>query len=149
MAFVNTVNDGAVVAGSRQLTINSVVYETNDLKFNYKVNRVVRTDGQGIPNGKRLVLGEVMGSATLQLNLGSSAPATVIPQPLMQFTTVDGVNTTVYCTVEDVGRDETKDGLMTVPITFSVNLSGAANTGSVSTSAATDSAFNPLVTGAF
>lgn len=108
--------DGSVVAGSRDLTINAIVYATDDFKYDIESSKIVRTDKNNVPSGRKTVRGETTGSATLQL----ATSATAVPDFGMQFTTTEGT-----FTIEKVGRTESKNGESKVPITFCLNITGS------------------------
>ena len=120
----NTVNDGSVVFGSLQLTIASVVYETDDLTIDFDVSKIVRTDSQDGPTGRVMIQKETTGSATLMYSSSS------INKPAFgaQFSfTDDGL--TYTCTVEKCGKRRVKGGEAKIPMTFVVNITGSIVTG--------------------
>ena len=110
------VNDGSVVAGSRDLTINAVVYATDDFKLDTDSTEILRTDKNNVPSGRKVTRGQTTGTATLQL----ATAATAVPDFGMQFTTTEGT-----CTITKVGRTETKAGESKVPISFALNITGS------------------------
>lgn len=109
-------NDGSVVAGSRDLTIGAVVYATDDFKYDTNTNAILRTDKNQVPSGRKVTRGETTGTATLQL----ATTSTALPGLLAQFTETEGVH---YIT--HVGRAETKGGETKVPITFAKAITGS------------------------
>ena len=120
----NTVNDGSVVFGSLQLTIASVVYETDDLSIEYDVKKITRTDSQDGPTGRVMIVGEGTGTATLMYSSSSVNK----PANFAQFSfTDDGL--TYNCTVEKVGKRRAKAAESKIPITFVVNITGSVVTG--------------------
>ena len=120
----NTVNDGSVVFGSLQLTIASVVFETDDLEVKYSVKEIVRTDSQDGPTGRVMIVGTGEGTATLMYSSSSVNK----PANFAQFSfTDDGI--TYACTVKEVGKRRAKAGEAKIPITFVVNITGSVVTG--------------------
>lgn len=114
------INDGDVKAGSRDLTIpttSGTVFSTENFNLDPEVMRYVRKNGKGKPTGKLLVLGETMGSATLNF------PASTTAKPSFgdQFTTSED-SVTLKCTIEKVGLKETNGDVAKCDITFSVNI---------------------------
>lgn len=112
------INDGAIAAGSRTLTIDGETYATDD--FTVGPNEIstdqIRTDADNIPDGRRIVKGVTNGSATLQL----ASPTQALPEFGNFFTETEG---TFY--ILTVGRAETKDGETKVPITFYLQISAS------------------------
>jgi hypothetical protein len=109
-------NDGSVVAGSRDLTIGGIVYATDDFHYDMDSNEILRTDKNTIPSGRKLTRGPTSGSATLQLATGS----TVVPDVFATFVTTEG---TFY--LSKVGRAETKGGETKVPVSFLLAITGS------------------------
>lgn len=110
----NIVNDGSVQYGSRNLTIDGVVYATDDFSWNEETgSEIIRTAASGALSGRVSIKGALTGSATLQL----ADESTALPAWGAQFTVTEGV-----CTVTAVGRTETKDGETKVPISFVKNI---------------------------
>lgn len=108
--------DGSVLGGSRDLTINGVVYATDDFKYDIDSNQMLRTDKNNIPSGRKVTRGETTGTATLQL----ATISTAIPDFGMTFISTEG---TYYIT--KVGRAETKNGETKVPISFCLAITGS------------------------
>lgn len=107
---VNTIyNDSDVVYGARDLTINGVVYATDDFSLDHEVTEIVRTKKNERPSGQVAIKGRITGSATLQLATSSTA----LPEMGMTFTVTEGT-----FIVRKVGRTETKGGETKVPIEF-------------------------------
>jgi len=110
----NTIyNDGDVSYGSRDLTINGVVYATDDFNLTPDKTEILRTSRLERPTGKVVIKGLVRGTATLQLATSSTA----IPQIGHTFTVTEG-----DFVVDVVSRAETKGGETKVSIEFSEKL---------------------------
>lgn len=109
-------NDGSVVAGSRDLTIGGIVYATDDFHYDIDSNEILRTDKNTIPSGRKLTLGPTSGGCTLQLATGS----TIVPDQFSTFTTTEG---NFY--LSKVGRAETKGGETKVPVSFLKAITGS------------------------
>ena len=107
---VNTIyNDADVVFGSRELTINGVVYAADDFSLDHEVTEIVRTNKNDRPTGQVAIKGRITGSATLQLATSS----TPMPEMGMQFTVTEGT-----FVLRKVSRSESKGGETKVPIEF-------------------------------
>lgn len=102
-------NDAGVVAGSRDVTINGVIYTATDWKFDEDNTVITRHDKNNKVSGRKVVISETTGSGTLQL----ATTATPLPPARVSFTVPEG---TVYLT--KVGRAETNAGETTVPVTW-------------------------------
>lgn len=115
------INDGSVAAGSRDLTINAVVYATDDFHFDTDTNKILRTDKNNVPSGRKITRGETTGGATLQL----ATTSTALPDIAMTFVTAgpDGTNKTFY--LSKVGRAETKAGETKVAVSFEMAITGS------------------------
>jgi hypothetical protein len=113
-------NDGAIPFGGVVLTINSVTYIAEDIKLTKATNKIPRTDELGTLTGQVVVMGEISGSATLQL----AAAATAIP-PLGAtgvFTSVLSSEASATYILTSVGLEMSKDGYHKVPIEFTKKL---------------------------
>lgn len=113
---MDLLNDGSVVANSRDVTINGVIYTATDWKWDGGSTKIVRRDKNSKPSGRKLIVDENTGSATLQL----ATTSTVLPPERVPFTTTEG---TFY--LDKVGRSETNNGETTVPVTFCKAITGS------------------------
>lgn len=118
----NTINDSQVAYGSRQLidSTNSVTYETDDFECTPDVVRFLRTNGKGIGTGRVSFVRQYTGSCTI------SYPSSAVYQP--QFgdafsTSIDlfGTAASIMCTIDDVGKKETKGAETKVSIKYFIN----------------------------
>lgn len=114
-------NDGSVVAGSRDLVINSVTYATDDFHFDTDTTKIVRTDKNSIPSGRKIVRGECSGSCTLQL----ATTSTALPPFLGTFITVGPITATDMFYLTKIGRAETKGGETKVPVSFDLAITNS------------------------
>ena len=116
----DTINDGSVQFGSRRLSIGGNEYATDDFSYENDYTEIIRTNEQEVPDGQVIIKGRVTGTATLQLQSGST------PLPAFGQSFVEDEGT---FWIRKVGRAETKGGETKVPIEFVGQLS---NTVSVS-----------------
>ena len=107
------VNDGSVQFGSRSLTINGVVYATDDFSYDTATSEVVRTDHNEVPSGRVTFKGTSSGTATLQL----ASASTVVPAFGDQFTETEGI-----FTVTNISKAESEGGETKVNISFVLNI---------------------------
>ena len=108
------INDGQVQHGSRQLTIDGAVYETDDFSWDTATSTTVeRTNRLGVLTGRVSIKGGTTGSCTLQL----ADDAAVLPEWGDQFTTTEGT-----CSITSVGKREGKGAEMKVPVSFVLNV---------------------------
>ncbi len=110
------INDGAVQFGSRDLTINAVVYATDDFSYDVDGKTLLRTGSTDLPTGRVTIRGETTGSATLQL----ADATTIVPSFGAQCTITEGI-----ITISKVGKKQTKGGITTVPISFHLNITNS------------------------
>jgi hypothetical protein len=112
------INDGAVVAGSQDLTLsNGYTYATDDYKFDTSTKSVERTNSLDILTGRKVIQGGTTGSATLQF----SAANTPIPTIGLTFTDADSN----ACYITQVGKTMTKAGESKIPISFMVAITNS------------------------
>lgn len=115
------INDGTVQFGSRELTINAVVYETDDFSYDPSVTDFTRTNYKNKPTGQVYVKGKITGKCTVQLPEGSTnkptfgATFTTSPAP------ADEAGFIWFIT--KVGRAERKEGETKVSIEFALQIS--------------------------
>lgn len=108
--------DGSVLGGSRQLTINGTLYDTDDFKYDIDSNKILRTDKNTVPSGRKITRGETTGTATLQLATIST------PVPDFGHTFVQPEGTFI---IEKVGLTQTKNGESKIPISFCLAITGS------------------------
>lgn len=117
-APINTINDGDVVFGSRQLTIGAQAFETDDFNLDPATVRFLRTNGKGIATGRVTLKTELTGTASLMY----SSSSVTMPKFGDSFTTTyEGASIT--CTISKDPVKETKGAETKIPITFDVNIS--------------------------
>jgi hypothetical protein len=109
--------DGGVVAGvSADVTINGTVYAMNSFNQTTGTTKVLRTDRNNKPSGRKIIRGET--TATAELQLATSAT----PEP-------DVCDTFTYAAatweIESKGKTETKAGETVLPITICKAITGS------------------------
>lgn len=108
-------NDSSVVAGSRDVTINSVVYTATNWDWDDETTEVERSDKNNIISGVKVIRrNKQSGTGTLQL----ATTATPLPPMFVVFTTTDIDGATVNCYLTKRGRKEVNAGETTVPVSF-------------------------------
>ena len=108
------VNDGGVQHGSRDVTIGSETYATDDFSYTHPTGTTIeRTESRSLVNGVVHIRGRTTGSMTIQL----ADQVQPLPDWGSQFTEDEGV-----FTITSVGRAETKGAETKVPITFALNV---------------------------
>lgn len=111
----DTLNDGSVVAGGRDVIINSVTYTATNWTWDETDVEVQRKGKYGELTGRKLVNSQnLTGTATIQLPT-TSAP---VPPLRVTFTTTDIDGATVTCYLTKRGRAESSGGETTVPVSF-------------------------------
>lgn len=113
MAYNIIYNDANVSYGSRSLTINGIVYATDDFSFSEPVTEIIRTNHLDRPTGAVGTMQRREGSCTLQLATSS----TVKPQMGHTFTTTED-SVPIDWIVRKVDRSESKGAEVKVPIDF-------------------------------
>lgn len=103
--------DAGVVAGSRDVTINGVIYTATNWQFDEDNTEITRRDKNNKVSGRKIVVNETKGSGSLQL----ATTSTPLPPARVPFTVPEG---NVYLT--KVGRQETNSGETLVPVTWSL-----------------------------
>lgn len=111
---MDIINDGSVVAGSRDVTINGVLYTMTNWRWNETNTVIERHDKNNKVSGRKVIKQGTTGSATAQL----ATTTTVVPPARVPFTVAEPNqgNITVYLT--EVGREESNGAETTVPVTF-------------------------------
>ncbi len=117
--MADILNDGSVVAGSRDLTINAAVYATDNFRLSTGSTEILRTDKNQIPSGRKVTRSETSGSATLQL----ATTGTAVPSVNDQVTTTEG---NFYIT--SVEPAEEKGGEKKVNVNFKKAITGSITT---------------------
>lgn len=108
-------NDASVVANSRDVTINGVIYTATNITFDEENTVITRRDKNNIVSGRKVIRSEQTGSMTLQL----ATTTTVMPPARVAFamTDMNGVAAQNFYLTK-VGRQETNAGETTVPVSF-------------------------------
>lgn len=108
-------NDASVVAGSRDVTINGVVYAATNWDWDDETSEVERSDKNNIVTGFKMTRrNKQTGTASLQL----ATTSTPMPPLFVVFSTndIDGNAANVYLTKR--GRKEVNAGETTVPVSY-------------------------------
>lgn len=123
--MADILNDGSVVAGSRDVTINGVLYTATNWNWDEESLVIERKDKNGKVSGRKIVVVGSTGTATLQL----ATTSTAMPVRRVAFTTTDLDGNSISAYLTKCGRAETNGGETTVPVSFC-----AAATNSITTS---------------
>ncbi len=108
--MADRINDGSMVTGSREVTIDGVIYATDDFSLDTpEGTTITRTDENEVPTGRVIVKGSTTGSMTCQLATSS----TTMPAFGGRFTETEG-----SFTVTSVTRQEAKGGETKVAVSF-------------------------------
>lgn len=111
------INDGAVVAGSQDLTLsNGYTYATDDFKIDTATNVVERTNSLDVLTGRKVIEKGTTGSATLQF----SEASTPLPTIGLTFTSAEGLS----CYITGKGKSMSKAGEAKIPVQFMVAITG-------------------------
>lgn len=123
---MNNINDGTVQFGSREVTLGAKgVFETDDFKIDQAVTDFVRTNYVNTPTGQVAQKGVFTASATLQLATGATSMPVFGDQVTVLNPVLDSSYGSAVLYVKKVGRAETKNGEIKVPVEFLVSVTAS------------------------
>lgn len=109
-----TYNDGSLVFGSQQVTINSVPYIADEIQYEVSTRVITRPNEFGVPAAEVLIVEVGTGRMTLQVPTSAVIPALGAASSIKD---VDGA-TSIPIKLTKIGRSFRSDGEVKIPVEF-------------------------------